>query len=71
MIDFVDFKTTYELCKELNFRDDLTAEMCWNEAYRLGRARWHWGPGWLVTLTGRLNTLIARAKNFFHGGSPG
>jgi hypothetical protein len=36
--------------------------LSWNYGYRLGRRRWHWGPSWLVTVIGWVNTQISRVK---------
>jgi len=49
-------KETVEACKRFNFNEQITREMLWNEAYRLGRSRWYWGPSWMVSLIGWVNT---------------
>ena len=51
-----DLKSTVEACREFNFGPEITAEMCWNEGYRLGRERWYWGPRWMVNVIGWINT---------------
>lgn len=38
-----------EKCREAGFNEQITQEMLWNEAYRLGRSRWYWGPMWWVS----------------------
>jgi hypothetical protein len=48
-----NFEKIYQKCKEAGFDEYLTAEMCWNEAYRLGRSRWYWGPIWWVKFLGQ------------------
>lgn len=48
----INFKETLQACKDFNFNLDITAEMCWNEGYNLGRQRWTWGPRWLSSFKG-------------------
>ena len=44
----MNLKETQDKCKEFGFNEQITQEMLWNEAYRLGRSRWYWGPMWFV-----------------------
>lgn len=55
-----NLKECYDKCKEFNFNEEITAEMCWNEGYRLGRRRWYWGPTWFVSLQGWINTQLQK-----------
>lgn len=52
----MNYKECLQRCKELDFNYEITKEILWNEAYRLGRARWYWGPSWFVSFIGWLNT---------------
>lgn len=54
------FETVYKACEEFGFDKQITAEMCWNEGYQLGRKRWHWGPHWMVASHGWINTQISK-----------
>lgn len=54
------FASTIKSCREFGFCEEITRETLWNTAYRLGRSRWHWGPSWMVTLTGWFNTRLDR-----------
>lgn len=56
----MNFKETLEKCQEFGFNEEITREMLWNEAYRVGRSRWYWGPSWFVRLIGWFNTQKAR-----------
>jgi hypothetical protein len=47
-------------CREIGFNPEITAEVCWNEGYAIGRDRWHWGPRWAVTVRGWFNTQLSR-----------
>lgn len=40
----------------------LREEIAWNSGYELGRARWSWGPAWMVSLHGWVNTQIGKLK---------
>ncbi|HXJ76829.1 MAG TPA: hypothetical protein VNM37_28485 [Candidatus Dormibacteraeota bacterium] len=60
-----NFDTMYRACKQFGFGDKLTAEQCWNAGYQLGRRRWHWGPAWMVSVHGWVNTQIDRFKSIF------
>ena len=63
-----NFESVYTACEEFGFNKKLTAEQCWNRGYALGRARWHWGPWWMVNVTGWVNTRIYRFKSIFRRG---
>ncbi len=56
----MNLKITIKKCQEFGFNEDITREMLWNEAYRLGRQRWYWGPSWFVSFQGWINTQISR-----------
>lgn len=58
----MNYKETLDKCKEFGFNEEITREVLWNEAYRLGRKRWYWGPSWFVTLTGWFNTQLEKIK---------
>lgn len=45
-----------EAVSHYNFCEQIKLEIAWNTAYALGRKRWHWGPAWMVTVRGWLNT---------------
>ena len=55
-------KETQAKCKEFGFNEEITQECLWNEAYRLGRSRWYWGPSWFVSFIGWFNTQRAKLK---------
>lgn len=55
-----EFERLYENCEHHAFSKRAMAEQMWNAGYNLGRRRWHWGPEWFVTFTGKINTLISR-----------
>lgn len=57
-----NFKSVLKACDDFKFNREITAEMCWNEGYRLGRKRWYWGPRWFVTLQGWINTQLSKLK---------
>lgn len=50
------FEELYKNCEEFGFDKRITAEMCWNEGYQLGRKRWYWGPHWWVEFHGWLKS---------------
>lgn len=56
----MNFKETLKACQDFGFNEEITRETLWNEAYRLGRKRWYWGPHWFVSLQGWLNTKRSR-----------
>jgi hypothetical protein len=58
----MNFKEVLAKCQEFGFNEEITREMLWNEAYRLGRSRWYWGPAWMVSLQGWLNTKLSRLR---------
>lgn len=59
---FNSFKECRDCCKQFGFNEDITAETLWNEGYRLGRSRWHWGPWWWVNVIGWFNTMKSRLR---------
>lgn len=59
---------TLEVCRDFKFNADLTHEVVWNTAYRLGRARWHWGPSWMPSVIGWLNTRLGLVKALIANG---
>ena len=63
MKNFKNMKECLDTCKDFNFNEDITREMLWNTAYDLGRSRWHWGPRWMVSLQGWINTQISKLKS--------
>ncbi len=56
------YARTIKQCNEFQFCEEIIRETLWNTAYRLGRSRWHWGPRWMVTLTGWFNTRLNQMK---------
>lgn len=56
MKPFNSMKECLKACQDFEFNEEIIRETLWNEAYRLGRARWYWGPSWFVSLTGWFNT---------------
>lgn len=58
----MNLKETLDKCKEFGFNEEITRETLWNEAYQLGRSRWYWGPRWLVSFKGWINTQISKLK---------
>ena len=64
---FANFSEVYKKCEEFGFNKEITAEMCWNEGYRLGRKRWHWGPSWMVTFQGWVNTQLSKLRKLAKG----
>lgn len=58
-----DFEAIIEYCQNTGLGPEITAEMCWNGGYRLGRKRWYWGPSWMVDLRGWINTRIYALRN--------
>ena len=59
----MNFQETLAKCKEFGFNEDITREVLWNEAYWLGRSRWHWGPHWWVNVCGWVNTQKSKIKS--------
>jgi hypothetical protein len=59
----MNLKECVSKCEQFGFSEEITRETLWNEAYRLGRRRWYWGPSWLVSLTGWINTQRQREGN--------
>jgi len=55
-------QSTIKLCEDFGFGEEITRETIWNEAYRLGRSRWHWGPWWFVNVIGWVNTQKSKLK---------
>lgn len=60
----MNYKECLDKCKDFGFGEHITREVLWNEAYRLGRSRWYWGPCWMVNFTGWINTQLSRIKNW-------
>lgn len=56
----MNYEETLSKCREFKFDEETTRLTLWNEAYWLGRTRWHWGPSWAVSLRGWLNTQLGR-----------
>lgn len=56
------FEETYNACEHFEFDKRITAETCWNAGYTLGRKRWHWGPAWMVSFRGWINTQLSKIK---------
>ena len=61
------FKDLIAACEEAGFSESITREMLWNEAYRLGRSRWHWGPMWWVDFKCEWRMRLAK---LFRRGEP-
>ena len=57
-------KSTISLCEDFGFGEEITRETIWNEAYRLGRRRWYWGPWWFVNVIGWVNTQKDKLKKY-------
>ena len=58
----MNFRETLAKCREFEFSEELTREFLWNEAYRLGRERWYWGPRWWVNFQGWLKSKLQVRK---------
>jgi len=59
----MNYKETLKACQDYGFNEDITRETLWNEAYSLGRSRWHWGPPCVVNLRGWINTQLNRFRS--------
>jgi hypothetical protein len=57
-----DFKRTLSEAQKLGWSEDLIRESLWNTAYLLGRKRWYWGPMWMSSLHGWINSRLARMR---------
>jgi hypothetical protein len=58
-----DFQHTLQEAQNLGWSEDLIREALWNTAYRLGRKRWYWGPMWMSSLQGWINSRIANLRH--------
>jgi len=54
----MNYKETIKACEKFEFNEQITREMIWYTAYALGRSRWYWGPRWMSTFRGWLNTQL-------------
>jgi hypothetical protein len=62
----MNLKKMIKACEDFGFNEEITREMLWNEAYRIGRSRWWWGPMWMSSVKGwfrtQMDKLFRRGK---------
>jgi hypothetical protein len=59
---WMNYREVTERCKEFRLSEDMTHQLLWDEGYRLGRSRWHWGPCWWVNCRVRFSYMIKNRK---------